>query len=77
MSQIILPMGSTLVVLDDLPSGDLTVYHRIYDRVRGIVEPICRGRGRWEPRYRNWIIFAQFKDEVARELITAADAYDA
>jgi len=77
MSRTIPPMGSTQVVLDDLPSGDLAVYHRIDDRVRGIVEPICRGRGRWERRYRNWIIFAQFKDEVARELITAADAYDA
>lgn len=39
-----------------LPSGDMVVWHPAGSVVRSVVESICRGRGYWDPKYRNWIV---------------------
>lgn len=51
-----------------LPSGDLKVWHPRSDRLRAVVEPICRGRGYWNGQYQNWIVRAEHADEVLRML---------
>lgn len=51
-----------------LPSGDMKVWHPLNDELRGIVETACRGRGYWNPEYKNWIVKAQFTDYVLAEI---------
>lgn len=63
------------VRLRHLPYGDLAVWHPFNERVREIVEPICRQRGRWQPDYRNWLVFRQFAAEVEMELIAAGERH--
>lgn len=52
----------------NLPINNMSVSHRYNEAVRNIVEPICRGRGRWDAGYKNWIIFDQFREVVLEEL---------
>lgn len=54
-----------------LPSGDLVVWHPFNAAVREFVEPICRGRGYWQARYKNWVVRAHYAEEVCRELALA------
>lgn len=72
MNDVILTIGGVPVFVCDLPSGDMKVWHPYNEHVRHIVEPICRGRGRWHPHYKNWVVFAQFKDLALVELRIAA-----
>jgi hypothetical protein len=60
--------GIGAVETGELPSGDITVRHPMNDRLRDIVEPICRGRGRWKAEYNNWIVFKQFANCVHADL---------
>ena len=60
--------GAGAVETRELPSGDITVKHAINERLRDIVEPICRGRGHWKAEYNNWIVFRQFADSVLADL---------
>lgn len=57
-----------LVETGFLPSGDMTVWHPASASLRGIVEPICRGRGYWNGAYNNWIVKQKFADYVSSEL---------
>ncbi|GEM_PF-1384555 len=52
----------------NLPINNMAVAHRYNEAVRSIVEPICRGRGHWDPEYKNWVIFDQFREIVLEEL---------
>lgn len=72
MNDSILTIDGVPVFVRDLPSGDIKVWHPYNEHVRQIVEPICRGRGLWHPRYNNWVVFAQFKDLALAELRIAA-----
>lgn len=72
MNDIILTIGGVPVFVRDLPSGDMKVWHPYNESARAIVEPICRGLGHWHPRFKNWIVFAQFKDQALTELRIAA-----
>jgi len=69
----ILTIRGVPVHLGELPSGDLKVWHPLNEAVRALVEPICRGRGRWHPDYRNWIVFRPFKCVVVSELRACAE----
>lgn len=51
-----------------LPSGDMKVWHPINEKLRAIVESVCRGRGYWNPEYNNWIVKARFTDSVLAEI---------
>jgi hypothetical protein len=51
-----------------LPSGDMRVWHPLNEKLRTIVEGACRGRGYWNPEYKNWIVFEQFADTVLSEI---------
>lgn len=77
MNDIILRIGGTPVFVKDLPSGDVKIWHPYNEGVRQIVEPICRGRGRWHPGYNNWVIFAPFKHLVLADLRRAAGGHHA
>lgn len=47
-----------------LPFANLTVFHWHDDQLRSIVEPICRGRGKWQSGHRNWLVFERFKNDL-------------
>jgi hypothetical protein len=51
-----------------LPSGDMKVWHPLNEKLRTLVEGACRGRGYWNPGYKNWIVFEQFADTVLSEI---------
>lgn len=51
-----------------LPSGDMKVWHPLNEKLRVIVEGACRGRGYWNPGYKNWIVKAPFADTVITEI---------
>jgi len=72
MNDVILSIQGVPVFAKDLPSGDMKVWHPYNERIRHIVEPICRGRGFWHAHYNNWIVFARFRDQVLVELRAAA-----
>ena len=52
----------------ELPRNNIAVFHQICEPIRQLVEPICRGRGYWNPEFKNWIVFETFKDTVLTEL---------
>lgn len=62
------------VFIRALPSGDLAVWHPFNEAVREIIEPICRTRGYWQPKYNNWIVKAHCYDVVLAELAAAEGA---
>lgn len=64
----VFPIGNIWVFVRDLPFGNFKVYHRPSQYVRSIVEPICRGRGYWEPRFNCWIVFDKFRQTVLTQL---------
>lgn len=49
-------IGGVPIFTRTLPSGDMTVWHPFNLGVQQIVEPICRGRGYWQPGCNNWVI---------------------
>lgn len=51
-----------------LPSGDMTVWHPLNAKIRTIVEAACRGRGKWNSQYNNWIVDAKFADKTLSEI---------
>jgi hypothetical protein len=70
--------GSGLIQTGTLVSGAMTVKHTGAGRVFEIVNASCHsGRGYWNPKYNNWIIFAQFADQVLDEFGAAATRVEA
>lgn len=67
MQQKFLVLG-VLVVARKLPSGDMAVWHPFNPDVQAVIEPICRGRGYWQPNFTNWIVKASFTSSVLLEL---------
>lgn len=57
-----------------LASGDLAVWHPFNDTARSVIEPICRSRGYWQPKYKNWVITANWSQVVLVELAGCEDA---
>ena len=68
----ILSVNGIPVFIRRLPFGDTTVWHPFNRAVGEVVEAICRGHGRWDGQYNNWIVFPQFADEVVSALRRAA-----
>lgn len=61
-------IGGVPIFTRTLPSGDMTVWHPFNLGVQQIVEPICRGRGYWQPGYNNWVIKAACVEQVRADL---------
>ena len=59
------------VVARKLPFGNFAVWHSFDPDVREVVEGACRGRGRWQSKYRNWVVFDRFWPEVFATLLSA------
>lgn len=57
-------VGNTLIYVKRLPFGNFKVFHRYDEAARSIVEPICRSRGFWNKKYRNWIVYDRFRREL-------------
>lgn len=51
-----------------LPSGDIAVWHPFNSDVKAVIEPICRGRGYWQPEFTNWIVKAAHTESLLHEL---------
>lgn len=51
-----------------LPSGDVAVWHPINKQTADFIDQICRGCGRWDGRYNNWIVFSQFKTAIINKI---------
>jgi hypothetical protein len=61
----------TPVVARKLPMRNVSVWHSFDPYVREIVEGACRGRGWWNKKYRNWVVFDCFWPEVFATLQAA------
>jgi hypothetical protein len=59
------------VVARKLPFGNFAVWHAFDPKVREVVEGACRGRGKWQSKYRNWVVFDRFWPEVFATLLAA------
>lgn len=59
------------VVARKLPFGNFAVWHPFDPDVREVVEGACRGRGKWQSKYRNWVVFDRFWPEVFVTLLAA------
>lgn len=65
-------IGATWIWVKELPFGNVRVFHRFDEHARLVVEPICRKRGYWNGKYKNWIVFDQFKAELLQLLASHA-----
>lgn len=61
----------TPIVARKLPFRNVSVWHSYDPDVRVIVEGACRGRGWWNKKYRNWVVFDRFWPEVFATLQAA------
>ncbi|MBW8456982.1 MAG: hypothetical protein K0M58_00850 [Thiobacillus sp.] len=59
------------VVAHKLPFRNFSVWHSFDPDVREVVEGACRGRGWWQSKYRNWVVFDRFWPEVFAALLSA------
>ncbi|WP_273430597.1 hypothetical protein [Chitinibacter tainanensis] len=67
--QWLFSIGNRWIWINTLPSGDLRVFHKPDQKVRHIVEKICRGKGYWNGApYFNWIVFKHFQGDLLSEL---------
>jgi hypothetical protein len=56
------------VYIRDLPSGDIAVWHP-YDIALGkVIYQICFGKGYWNTKYKNWLIFSGFANVVIGDI---------
>ena len=62
------------VVARRLPFRNVSVWHTFNAEVREVVEKICRGRGWWHGKHRNWVVFDHFWPDVFAELQEASEA---
>lgn len=54
--------------LNELEGGDVAIRHAPNENLSTAVKEACRGRARWNPRYRNWIVPADRLDDVLAAL---------
>lgn len=59
------------VRIASLQGEDVAIRHAPDPALSQAVEKACRGRGRWNPRYRNWIVGKAVLPEILAELTTA------
>ena len=64
------------VVARKLPFGNFAVWHSFDPDVREVVESASRERGRWQSKYRNWVVFDRFWPEVFVTLLSADQQRD-
>lgn len=67
------PIRGTTVVARKLPIKNVSVWHPINLGAREVVENICRGRGRWDKKHKNWIVFDYFWPEVFAKLQASSE----
>lgn len=52
------------IQVDYLEQGDMILKAVGSEQALSVVYDLCLGRGRWVPRFKNWIIFKQNTDAV-------------
>lgn len=61
-------IGGHWVWVKKLPYSNIKIFHRPSAYARSVVEPLCRNRGYWSPKYKCWIVFDQYKDYILKSL---------
>lgn len=65
-STIMTPHGEIRLV--PLPDGRVALRHGTAPKIIEVVKGACKGRGQWNPRYRNWIISPEHIDSVLQAI---------
>lgn len=47
-----------------LPSGCISIWHPYNQDLAKIIYSICQGRGYWNGRYKNWLVFETYAGTV-------------
>ncbi|MDB0567375.1 hypothetical protein AB6Q13_04330 [Ralstonia solanacearum] len=64
------------IEIKDLERGDITVRYGYTEAMHNIMYPIVQGRGRFDDRFKNWIVFSQRREEVLKALDGIAKRVD-
>lgn len=64
-------IGGRWVWVKKLPYANIKVFHAPNSYLRSIVEPLCRNKGYWQSKYKCWVVFDQFKDDILKRLTEA------
>ena len=56
------------VYIRSLPSGCISVWHRYNLELGDLVYQICQGKGYWNGKYKNWLIFKRFAYDVIQAI---------
>lgn len=64
------------IEIKELERGDITVRYGYTEAMHNIMYPIIQGRGRFDDRFKNWIVFSQHRDEVLKALDGVAQRVD-
>lgn len=65
-SEWIFEIGGRWVWVKKLPYGNIKIFHRPNNYVRGIVQPLCQNKGFWNPKFNCWVVFDRFKDDILK-----------
>lgn len=68
MRRVYLIEGVGGIEVNDLERGDITVRYGYTPPMHAIMHPILQGRGRFDDRFKNWIVFSLHSDEVLSDL---------
>lgn len=58
-----------------LPSADIAIWHPFNPSIWKIIDAICRGKGRWNSQYNNWIVFNTFANDVITLIESKSDQH--
>ncbi len=56
------------IEIKGLERGDITVCYGYTEAMYNVMYPILQGRGRFDGRFKNWIVFSQHCEEVLKAL---------
>ncbi|MBA9859494.1 hypothetical protein IB284_26145 [Ralstonia insidiosa] len=68
MRRVYLIEGVGGIEVNALERGDITVRYGYTEAMHSIMSPILQGRGRFDDRFKNWIVFSQHGDAVLQAL---------
>lgn len=56
------------VYIRSLPSGDIAVWHPYDIELGKVIYQICYGKGYWNTKYKNWLVFSGFAHSVIGDI---------
>lgn len=76
MRRVYVIVGVGGIEINELGRGDITVRYGYTEAMHDIMYPIVQGRGRFDDRFKNWIVFSQHRDAVLKALDGVAKRVD-